>query len=498
MTMPTDSTAATIKPGLFSQIVHMARLCMIGVKRSQLTRMAAALSYRTIFGLIPVLVVGLVFTATFAKEEQVRGWIEALLKFAGLSQISLEPGSVVGPMPDAHVSGRLDQWIGDMVSHVRGLKWELVGFIGLGTLIYAAISMLVEIEEAFNQIYAAPSGRSWTRRVTQYWTLLTLGSLFLVGSFSIPSQLEKYVNQGLTYARQAVGYAETTTVSVPADSPLIAAAPGSATPDAQAPAVQVPAKTWAGKLIGSTFSIGVSFVLFLTIFCVVPNTRVQLGPASVGAMFSAGLWELAKQGFALYVSASKGYATLYGALALLPMFLVWVYLTWIVVLFGLHVSHAMQSYRAAARQGLSQSVLAALGLIVQNNANSALLRSIDPAALVLVMSVVGERFTSGKSTDHAHVSERSGLDEAAVVQILEKLSAAGLLHKVASGGVDDGAFVLARPPMSIPLAEILQLGAEPVDQVKSPSAAKILEELARARLNAVAGRTLADAVAAVG
>lgn len=498
---PASTTKLETRPGLFRQIAHMAMLCSIGIKRSQLTRMAAALSYRTIFGLIPILVVGLVFTATFAKEEQIRGWIESVLQFAGLSQIAVSPTPDVGPSPGT--SGRLDQWIADMVNHVRGLKWELVGFLGLGTLIYAAISMLVEIEEAFNQIYNAPSGRSWTRRVTQYWTLLTLGSLFLVGSFSVPAQLESYVNKAMTYAREAVGMAEEAQPahtspnmqSQHATPTETAAAPATATPSESAKPATPPEKTWTGKLIGALFSVGVSFALFLTIFCVVPNTRVQVGPASVGAFFTAGLWELAKQGFAMYVSASKGYTTLYGALALLPMFLIWVYLTWIIVLFGLHVAHAMQAYRTATRQGLSQSVMVALGLLVEQHSSTRPNRSIDPAAMVLVMSVVGERFAQGKPTDHAHVADRAGLDETTVVQMLERLAGAGLLHRVAVGGVDDAAFVLARPAQAITLSEILELAHEPSDRIKSPAAIKMLEALAKARHDAVAGRTLADALA---
>ena len=58
-----------------------------------------------------------------------------------------------------------------------------IGWIGTGVLIYASLSMLVEIERAFNEIYHAPSGRSWLRRLVLYWTLLTLGPIFLLGGF---------------------------------------------------------------------------------------------------------------------------------------------------------------------------------------------------------------------------------------------------------------------------------------------------------------------------
>lgn len=554
---------AVANPSMWRHLVHMATLCLHGIKRSQLTRMAAALSYRTLFGLVPVLVVGLVFTATFAPREKVSGWLESLLKYAGISQIAVVQAVDIGPPNPMASSPRLDEWIQGMVDHVRGLKWEVVGFVGLATLIYAAISMLVEIEEAFNQIYHAPSGRSWTRRVTQYWTLLTLGSLFLVGSFSLPAQLESKVNQVLSYARGVVGYETgdpkpTPDPEAPAGvssgvktevktevktdvktggkadvtaeeksvekigvatifAAKIAAAAGDAIiekpkegsegssggvagtdvaaaqqADAAAPRA---AKTVTGVLIGAAFSLMVSFVLFLTIYSVVPNTRVQIAAASVGASVTALLWELAKQAFALYVSSSSGYTTFYGALALLPMFLIWVYLTWLIVLFGLHVAFALQSYRAAARQGLTQPVLVALGLIEETQGKVKPLRTLDPGAMVVVLSVVGERFAAGQPTESADVVERTGLDETAIMQMLEKLADGGILHRVkVDNGLSESGYVLSRPPSSIALVDVISLTQEPTDQVKSPSGARMLETLARARTEALANRTLADAL----
>ncbi len=508
-------------PGLFGQLAHMATICTIGIRRSQLTRMAAALSYRTIFGLIPVLVVGLVFTAAFAPREKVSGWLQSLLSFAGLSQIAIIPEPDVGPpSPTDLASPRLDQWIASMVEHVQGLKWEVVGVVGLVTLFYAAISMLVEIEEAFNQIYHAPNGRSWTRRITQYWTLLTLGSLFLVGSFSLPAQLESQVNSVLTYARDVVGYQSPTAGANPEGSTQLANTDQSqggippvavegepkassagtdlvsaANPEDVAPAKVIAKKTLTGVLIGAAFSLMVSFVLFLTIFCVVPNTRVQIGAASVGAACSAVLWELAKQGFALYVSYSKGYTNFYGALALLPMFLIWVYLTWLIVLFGLHVAHAMQSYRAAARQGLTQSVMVALGLAADQQGNT-LSQSIDPSTFVLAMSVVGERFKTGVTTDPSDVVDRAGLDEAAAVYVLDSLAKAGMLHRVSGGKSSiEGGYVLSRPPDAIALSDVLAVANESTDRVKSPVAMRLLDALSAARTQALAGRSLADALA---
>src|SRR4051812_43360420 len=72
------------------RLVHMAHLLVVGVRRSQLTRMAAALSYRTIFGLIPVLVIGMLLIAAFASKDQVENVALRTLKFTGLSAVLSE------------------------------------------------------------------------------------------------------------------------------------------------------------------------------------------------------------------------------------------------------------------------------------------------------------------------------------------------------------------------------------------------------------------------
>jgi membrane protein len=334
-----------------------------------------------------------------------------------------------------------------------------------------------------------------------------------VGSFSLPAQLESHVNHVITYARGVVGFEEMAAVESAKAATTQApqqggseAGTGVATAqtdqtnaiDATAEPAPVvykvkPDKTVVGVLIGAAFSLMVSFALFLTVYCVVPNTRVMIGPASVGAAFAAVLWEAAKQGFALYVSYSKGYTTFYGALALLPMFLIWVYLTWLIVLFGLHVAHAMQSYRAATRQGLTQSVMVALGLMVEQQGKG--VTSLDPSAYVLAMSVVGERFKKGASTEPSDIVEQAGLDEAPAVHVLDALAKAGMLHRVSSGaGAAEGGYVLSRPPEAIAISDILAVAKENTDRVKSPVAMRVLDSLARARAQAVQGRSLADAL----
>ncbi|MDQ7012424.1 MAG: YhjD/YihY/BrkB family envelope integrity protein [Planctomycetota bacterium] len=440
------------------------------VSASHITRMSAALAYRTVFGLIPVLAIGVAVLGGFASNEQVTAAVTRVLDLTGLNEIVVNPvdestghgaaapdpaGGAVGesatdpfttdpfttdqPIPavaeSAAHSTALDEWLQELVTKVRGVSFVAIGLTGLIMLGYAAISFMVEIERSANQIYRAPTGRSWVRRVTQYWTTLTLGSLFLFGTFSVGTRMTEWV--------EAFG--------------------------------------------GKTFSIGaeaagvgvnilINFVLLFFVYMTVPNARVAFKSAAGGAILAATVWELGKWGFQFVVMNSSA-QTLYGALALVPLFLLWVYITWIIVLSGLQLSYMFQHFRAFAVEEETRE-----GPIL-----------IDPLTLVRVAAEVARGFGEGKTSSVAAVSQAVGLDEQASLDILERLSKAGVLHEVPEGQGRE-AFALARPAEQIGTRELLELAAQMSVGGRVAAEEGKLGELRRAQLDAAGGVTLADLV----
>jgi len=436
------------------------------VSASHITRMSAALAYRTVFGLIPVLAIGVAVLGGFASNEQVTAAVTRVLDLTGLNEIVVTPaaediGHLDTPAPDpgddpagepatdqpaedqsatataetvVHNTA-LDEWLQELVTKVRGVSFVAIGLTGLIMLGYAAISFMVEIERSANQIYRAPTGRSWVRRVTQYWTTLTLGSLFLFGTFSVGTRMTE----------------------------------------------------WVEALGGKTFSIGaeaagvgvnilINFVLLFFVYMTVPNARVAFKSAAGGAILAATVWELGKWGFQFVVMNSSA-QTLYGALALVPLFLLWVYITWIIVLSGLQFSYMFQHFRAFA--------------VEEETRDGPIL--IDPLTLVRVAAEVARGFAAGKTSSVAAVSQAVGLDEQASLDILERLSKAGVLHEVPEGQGRE-AFALARPAEQIGTRELLELAAQMSVGGRVAAEEGKLGELRRAQLDAAGGVTLADLV----
>jgi len=396
---PTLSERITREREEINRVAEVMREGLRGLYRSQIPRMAAALSYRTIFGLVPVLVIVLVVAGAIIPEQTLEQAISEALEFTGLSEIAIEtPGqtpvsdeALAEPTHPAEIN-KLDQWIADLIARIREVPKATIGFVSALILAYAAISMLVEIERAFNHIYRCVSGRTWWSRITLYWTILTLGTILLGATFFVGQQFHHWV------------------VSAEGDG-LIA---------------------WVRvNILGFLATASISTLLLTIAYTRVPNTRVQLRPALIGALVAAVLWEAGKWGFTQYLSYSTGYARFYGSLALIPLFLLWVYITWMIVLFGLQVAYALQHFSLED----DRSPSAGEGPTI-----------VEPGMILAVGSFLVTCFREGKPARVEDIAQAIGLPASICARMIEALRAEGVIHALAD---DHDAFCLARPPESI-------------------------------------------------
>ncbi|MFN0134297.1 MAG: YhjD/YihY/BrkB family envelope integrity protein [Phycisphaerales bacterium] len=430
-------------------------------QRSRLPQMAAALSYRTIFSLIPMIVVALLAMRLFATDEDITAALNKALRFTGLSAISAsDDAAMMGPFPEGVVppspttaspgaivqggataggeiettgSARVDEMVRSLVDRVRKMDFRALTVVGLAALIYAAIGMLVEVERAFNQIYRVPLGRSWVRRITQYWTLLTLGTLGVGATFLVTERFATWLAREIRWG-------------------------DASTHDAL-----------ALGLIGYGSTVILSSLLLLLAYTVVPNTRVRVWPALAGAVLAAVLWEASKWGFAQYLARSAGYQKLYGAIAVLPLFLLWVYVTWLIVLMGLQTSYYIQHGRKS-RPTPGEAPMPAI---------------VDPAAALAVMGALAARFERGESATPDALAQDTNLSATIVPLLLERLAEAGLVARVAG---PEERFMLSRPADRIDAGAVLAAG----HALAGAPGGALGEALASARRSVVQGRSIAE------
>jgi membrane protein len=168
--------------------------------------------------------------------------------------------------------------------------------VGGGAFLLTALLLLSNIESSFNDIWGVEEGRSLGQKLTVYWALVTLGPLLMGASLTMSTYF-----------------------------------------------LSLSALTGQAATIG-TFLIPVLLeaMAFLLLYLVMPNVRVSLMHGLVGAFVASFLFELTKRGFATYVGNFANYEVVYGALAALPIFLIWVYLSWVVALIGAEVVAVLQ------------------------------------------------------------------------------------------------------------------------------------------------------------
>ncbi len=252
-------------------------------------RLAAGLSYASLLALVPLLTIVFGMLSLFPAFE---GAQERLL--SGLVQDFL-------PETGDEIAERLQEFA-QAATRVAGP--------GVVALLVTALLLLFNINSAFNKIWRVSEPHSLAMRMLVYWALLTLGPLLVGASLSISSIFFAQAEMmGFDYVS---GWLEI--------SQLI-----------------------AFVLAASAFTLA---------FFIVPNRRVQLAHAAIGGVVAASLFEILKWGFAIYLANFPAYEAIYGALSSIPIFLLWLFLTWMAVLLGAEVAATLPEFQTTRARTL--------------------------------------------------------------------------------------------------------------------------------------------------
>jgi membrane protein len=263
--------------------------CIQQLRLNRANQQAAALSYQTIFGVVPVVIVMLLIFQAIPSSSQVSGKIKDMV-YEQMHVSAVEISSPTEPGKKIKLTDHLEGILQNFFSaQSKGTATVLSTLF----IIYAAIGLLSIIEKTFNSICHVGRGRSFIGRIVNYWAILTLGPLLIAVAIYITTKFS------------AVGQVSS---------------------------------MFAPVIINYLLSVIGFFVLYL----VMPNIRLSWRSTLWGAAVAALAWTLVKAGFGYYVVNFKPYANLYGAMALVPLTVFWIYVTWLIVLFGLQLTYTTQ------------------------------------------------------------------------------------------------------------------------------------------------------------
>ena len=400
--------------------------------------MAAALAFRTLFAVVPVLIVATILVKAISGTGKFIELTRNVLVSLKLNDVHIVPplDGVNGTTGAAAGSVSLDEWLVQLVEQAASVNLAAVGWVGVAVIGYAAIGLMVTIENSFNTIYRVPEGRPWTRRIPLYWFILTVSPVAL----GVTSYLNGHVADWIQSQQ-----AWQTLLSV------------------------------AGML----WSLLMRWLVMLVIYMLLPNTTVTVRSAMAEALAAAAILEIGKRSLDAYLEHAFAISQLYGSLGLVPLFMFWVYLMWLAVLFGLEVSATL--HMLGGRD------------LDQMQPKPTTTDMLDPTSVVTIMQIAAERFAAGHSTTARQISESSSLSESVVAVLLARLVEEGVLHRLDR---DAGAVTLARPPEQVSADQLIQIGFDLADEGGPARRSKLVERLRQAQRQLAGKTTLATLVAA--
>ena len=249
-----------------------------------LTLRAMSLVYTTLLSLVPLLAVSFSVLKAFGVHNQIEPLLLNLL--APLGQQGVE------------ITANIIGFVGNM-------KVGILGTLGMALLFYTVVGLMQKIESAFNHIWHVSQARSFSQRFSDYLSVLMIGPVLVISALGMTgTMLNTSAVQWLAEFEPFGTLIEATT-----------------------------------RLIPYFLIIGA----FAFIYIFIPNTKVNLRAAFIGALVAGVLWETLGWGFASFIIFSAKYTAIYSAFATLMFFLIWLYLGWLVMLIGSSISFYVQN-----------------------------------------------------------------------------------------------------------------------------------------------------------
>jgi membrane protein len=263
-------------------LVVLARLAWRRFQEERCPQIAASLAFTTLLAIVPIITVALTAISAFPAF---RGLLQHVERFLVRTML---------PESAAMVAGYAEQFAANAARLTT---------LGIALIFVTAVIVLLTIDRAFNQIWRVPRPRGLVPRLVVYWALLTVGPPLIGASLALTSWL---VSQSLGIVK---------------DTPL------------------------AAEVMLDVVPVLLTACAFTLAYIAIPNRRVRVRDALAGGVAAAVAFEATKHGFAFFIAQFPTYKLVYGAFASVPIFLLWIYLSWVVVLLGAVMAAVMPEWR---------------------------------------------------------------------------------------------------------------------------------------------------------
>lgn len=343
-----------------TRLVRMLRLFSAVVRdlgEGQLTLRAMSLVYTTLLSLAPLLALSFSVLKAFGVHYQIRPTLLAFLEPLG------DKGAEITEQ---------------MIGFVDNIQVGVLGAIGLGLLLYTVTALLQKIELTFNYIWRVKHLRPLSQRFSQYLSVLTIGPVLVFSAIGITATL---MSSGMMQALLAIEPFGT----------LI-------------------------EIVGWLLPYLLVIAAFAMLYLLMPNTHVRFGAALLGATIAGVLWQSLGWGFAAFIGTSAQYTAIYAGFAIVIMSMIWLYLSWLVVLVGASIAFYTQYP----------------GQIFSRQREIVLSNRVKEKLALLIMTLIGRHFhTQQPAWSQEGLASRLNVPLVSVGTLLMALTRRGLLTETA-------------------------------------------------------------------
>ena len=358
--------------------VYRAAMLWLGGFRGEIISLrASALTYLTLLSLVPLLAV------IYSVVDLVSGnapFHQGVQKYVN-DQLGIGAGAAISVT---------------LTEFTSKATVKTLGAIGFAVLLFSSLSLLWNIESAFNHIYAVKRARSAVQRLLKYWAFLTLGPVLLSASIAVTWKIGQMQE---AHGHGHAGHSEVLHV------------------------------------LAALSSVAITYAGFGFLYKVLPSARVRIRSALSAAFIAGSAWELAKFVFAELSSRLVQVHKIYGSVAVLPIVLSWIYISWLICLSGCRFAYALDASRKSELRS---------PLLMAAEAREVFIARVYVALVKMRRSSPVRAGPIGRELE---------VPRRLVLEALRALEAAGLVVEAKRGG-----FVPARESSRVTIAELRAAG----------------------------------------